>query len=960
MTRIFTFLALFISTFLVAQPRERVVSGRLTDNSGQGIPGVNIIIKGTTTGVTTDINGFYSITAPIGSTLVISFIGMQTREVEVTEENLRSSQATDERLRQTFTPFLSSDSKDSGQPGVYVLSDQTPVYTSDSDFIIPQNIISVKRRRKIHAAINGSSAYRIQTNDAPVFRGFGLQLTSAFGVENVTQTPSLQNKFSQGGPVAGKAEWRGPETQELFSWGPLLRTLNFDGNNYPFDKNGMLVAAGSGNGQPAKPYNAKSFFKTGFTTEQSLLLMLPGPNQSTAMFDGTHKTRSGVIPQSKSVLTNFSFRLKNLKLAKKIVADVTATYNRADGILVNRGSNLSSIVGSVWRTPVSFDNSNDLPRKKASLSSSASRLANSDVRSHSPGFADNPYGLVHELPDKESMKRFLSTASLSYSTSAFKVTLNNTFDKQVNYINMGVAPGLAGYITGRLTNRGERLTYSNTTLTPSYEIRIENSSIDLQASYQHNFQQHDLNRNDGFGFSQETWPAINAANATIVNKRVLTRNIQELLLTMNYRYDGWLVTNLSNRNYYSTTLKRSAYTNFFPTAGVKLKLEKLLNLYSVYSLHIHGSFSRTLREAPLIYSNLAYLSTRTAADNYYKFYESQELFFNQNILPEVDTKLETGIVFSVNRLSFDAAYYHTTTTNLISPLPSGNRFYLDNVATTRNRGANASLSYDRHDYYGKINWGLSLTWNRYNAVVTDLYSNDPFVSLGGFTTTAKVLAESKSLGALYGTTYKRDNSNQILIGSDGFPLVDPSLKMIGDPIPDWTAGLNAYLTVRRFKVTCLVDFKKGGDVWNGTQAALDYYGRSSKTSGDRMIGNYVFEGIYENGLPNTTAVDFYDPAKPLQENRWVRYGFSGVGEDYVEDASWIRLQELSASYTTRVPGTRVREIKFTLISNNLFLLTPYSGVDPSATLFNYASNTGLDLFNSPATRSFTAQINVKL
>ncbi|MFT3738086.1 MAG: TonB-dependent receptor [Breznakibacter sp.] len=68
------------------QPQGIAVSGKVTDEKGEAIPGASVFIKGTQTGTISDINGQYSITAPKGATLVITFIGMRNVEVIVRDE----------------------------------------------------------------------------------------------------------------------------------------------------------------------------------------------------------------------------------------------------------------------------------------------------------------------------------------------------------------------------------------------------------------------------------------------------------------------------------------------------------------------------------------------------------------------------------------------------------------------------------------------------------------------------------------------------------------------------------------------------------------------------------------------------------------------------------------------------------------------------------------------------------
>ena len=64
------------------------ISGRVTDSSGQPLPGVTVVVKGTTTGMITDVDGNYSITkVPANATLVFSFVGMKTQEIAVAGKN---------------------------------------------------------------------------------------------------------------------------------------------------------------------------------------------------------------------------------------------------------------------------------------------------------------------------------------------------------------------------------------------------------------------------------------------------------------------------------------------------------------------------------------------------------------------------------------------------------------------------------------------------------------------------------------------------------------------------------------------------------------------------------------------------------------------------------------------------------------------------------------------------------
>lgn len=81
-TKLNGFLTLFLALLVqISFAQERMVSGVVSDNSGMPIPGVNVIVKGTTSGTQTDFDGKFSIKASPSQTLVFSFVGMKSKEV---------------------------------------------------------------------------------------------------------------------------------------------------------------------------------------------------------------------------------------------------------------------------------------------------------------------------------------------------------------------------------------------------------------------------------------------------------------------------------------------------------------------------------------------------------------------------------------------------------------------------------------------------------------------------------------------------------------------------------------------------------------------------------------------------------------------------------------------------------------------------------------------------------------
>ena len=421
---------------------ERTISGRLLDDVGEPLPGINISIKGTQIGTTTDAEGKYTITAPVGSTLVFSFIGMTTREVVVTADNFQNSvQKTEKRhIRNTnlpkWSPLLIQDTLSNPEEGVVILSDETPVYFIDTQNWDPSKIQRINALSKKRTARKIGMKVPAKGNILKTARDDYIEKTSLdysfnVGIDHANKFPSLQNQFAQGRSESGKLQWRGADQQEIFSWGPRITSLEYDGSNYPYDQNGRLVNRGDGNGIRPKTTDPLTFFKTGMHVENFLTFSSQGPLSSTFLGEVGRNSLSGIIDESKYTRTNLSLQIKKMQLSKSIDADIISAIYFSDGRLLNHGANLTSIVGASYRTPISFDNANGLSPKQAYDNISAFRLDNNTIRSHAPGIVDNPFGLNAELPDKDDYKRLFNGVTLRYDVSdKIEITSSANHEKQ--------------------------------------------------------------------------------------------------------------------------------------------------------------------------------------------------------------------------------------------------------------------------------------------------------------------------------------------------------------------------------------------------------------------------------------------------------------------------------------------------------------------------------------------------
>jgi hypothetical protein len=109
---------------------------------------------------------------------------------------------------------------------------------------------------------------------------------------------------------------------------------------------------------------------------------------------------------------------------------------------------------------------------------------------------------------------------------------------------------------------------------------------------------------------------------------------------------------------------------------------------------------------------------------------------------------------------------------------------------------------------------------------------------------------------------------------------------------------------------------------------------------------------------NTIPVSFYDVNAPVENNRWARYGHSGVGEEYIQTGDYLRLHNISLSYKQRF-RKHIQQLTFGVYANNIIVWTAYKGVDPDQLLYDQPNTTGLDFFNLPSTKVFGCNISIQ-
>jgi hypothetical protein len=211
----------------------------------------------------------------------------------------------------------------------------------------------------------------------------------------------------------------------------------------------------------------------------------------------------------------------------------------------------------------------------------------------------------------------------------------------------------------------------------------------------------------------------------------------------------------------------------------------------------------------------------------------------------------------------------------------------------------------------------------------------------------------------------------LFLAANGMPIGDPTDRVIADPNPDWTAGLNSSIKIKnRLTLAGLLDFRHGGQLWDGTRGALYRFGTHKDTE-IRDVTNGQFGVNYLTDIyPNVAGPGATNGAVPFKTiSDWQNW-FTGNGGSaspyqfqFIEDGSFVKLRELSAAMSFNNDWIRNRlgfsSLDLRVAGRNLFTWTDYRGLDPEANLGGAEFLTqGIDFFNNPTTRSFVISLGL--
>jgi TonB-linked SusC/RagA family outer membrane protein len=306
---------------------------------------------------------------------------------------------------------------------------------------------------------------------------------------------------------------------------------------------------------------------------------------------------------------------------------------------------------------------------------------------------------------------------------------------------------------------------------------------------------------------------------------------------------------------------------------------------------------------------------------------------NPELKPERQREYEIGFDISTfaDRAALSFTYYNQYTKDLLLSRPfapsTGVGSVLDNVGELSNKGIELQLN-TVNLQRGNFGWSSTLIYSRNENRIEKLEGDPYFVGYGNR------IEEGLPLGMLYMTGFRRDPvTNEILSDSIG-PLASTSRVIVGNPWPDWTGSLANELTFGAFSASVLLDGQFGHDLWNQTQRIQDIF----------------------------AAGPLYDQLLRGEITAAERTRYQSIWENYVEDASFVKLRSLALRYNTNADWLRnigASNMQIEILGRNLKTWTDYSGYDPEINMFGLNTvERGVDFAVYPNARVYTLGVRL--
>lgn len=991
--------------------KERTITGQVVDAKGEPLIGVSILVKGTTDGAITDLDGNYKImTKSNNPVIVYSYIGYKTQEIPLkgqTTINITMMDDTQVIDEVVVTALGIKRSEKALSYNVTQVDAESALAVKDANFINSLNgKVAGLNINSSSSGIGGASKVVMRGSRGIEQSSNALYVIDGIPMYNLSASGGSEEMQSQGSTEAiADINPDDIESMSVLSGAAAAALYGSNASNGAIvittkkGKVGRVALTVSSNTEMLSPFvmpqfqnrygtsgtdaswgkrlneanyrgydPASDYFQTGLIGTESVTLSTGTEHNQTYLSAAAVNSR-GIIPNNKYDRYNFTFRNTTLFLEDKMKLDVGAQYiMQKDRNMVNQG---------IYANPLSsaylFPRGNDWEDYKMYERYDLERNMYTQYWPQGGGSfrLQNPYWINYRNLRENDKDRYMLSAALSYDILSWlnvagRVRLDNSYN---TYTQKYYASTIATIAEGEngfygVTNTRDKQTYADLLLNINKTFGEDWSlTANIGASYSDN-------RSEALAVSGPI-----AANGlpnffTVAQldketgKREETgyrEQTQSIFASAEVGYRSTYYLTLTGRNDWPSQLagpnsKQSSF--FYPSVGGSVVLSELFKLpESISYLKLRASWASVGLPFGrfLAYPTFSW-NTSTGA------YSSQSAYPLYDLKPERTDSWEVGLTARfLKHFNFDVSFYNTKTYNQtmdakLSPTGGYSTFYAQ-TGNVRNRGVELSLGYK--NTWNKFSWSsnytfsanknkiLSLIDGYINPVTGEEITKDR-MDVGGLSKARFILKVGGYLGDLYSQSdLLRDSNNKIYVNADGNVAVNDK----ADDIYLGSVFPKANMAWRN-------DFQYGN--WGLGFLLTARLGGVVYSATQAVLDSYgvseATAAARDNGGVVINGNDMIDAQK------WytVVGADSGIPQYYTYSATNLRLQEASVSYTIpRKKLKNIMDITLSLVGRNLWMIYCKAPFDPEsvATTGNYYQ--GIDYFMMPSLRSVGFNLKLK-
>jgi len=977
--------------------QTRNITGTITAmDEGEGLPGVNVVEKGTSNGTVTDISGKYSLEVSDGATLVFSSVGYTTEEVQIGNRSVIDLQmAQDIQQLQELVVIGYGEQQRRDVTGA-VSSVDAKEFEDEAISTVSQGLqgkVAGVNVTMSSGAPGGNMIVRIRGNNSVIGSNDPLYVIDGFPVQSGTSGNTNLLSTLNPGNIQSIEVLKDASATAIYgargSNGVILITtkqgsagqhnIDFETsvgfrelenkidmmNSTQFMELANERQTNDGNEPTFSSSDISSLSQTNTDWQDEIFRPALMTNHTLRFSGGNDNTRylvSGNYFDEEGIIVGSDFKRGSLRL--NLDQDLSEKFTLSSRLMLSRSVNNeideSLVLISALQAPPFFTPTND----------DGTYLSAAELKPFpfSPSTGDNPVAVAKERLNRRKLDRVLANVTGSYEiveNLTARVLLG------VDYLN-----NQGDFYSPRIVESGLPAGSGTRSINGSTSFLNENT-LNYKKTLRENDQ---LNVTVGLTWQQESAESLSGSASGFVSDD-LENNILgagEFFAAPNTGYSEWTILSYLGRINYSLNDKylftvsgrrdgssRFGEGNkwaFFPSGAIAWRMseENFIknSLPQVSDLKLRVSWGVVGNQAIAPFQSLQRFSDVGLA-----FGGTPTTGFAAANLGNPDLKWETTEEFNVglevglwdHRLSFSADYYVKNTSDLLAlvnlPPTAGFTSTLQNIGSTRNSGVEFNIGAD-------VIRGSKLTWdvnfniagNR-NEVTETAGGQDivgPTMNILG---SANIVREGEPLSAFYGLQtdgLTEDGLFNFVDQNNDGEINNLDRVIIGNPYADYFYGFATNLNYGNFSFRASIQGELGKQLWNNNR----YRFMSSMHRGNNAVAD---------------AVNRWSPSNPNQNAEYPR-ATSTLNQEpsdwYIEDASYLRLQNVRISYNLPIGNLNIPAIRMASIflsGQNLLTLTGYSWYTPDVNSWNSGDlRIGIDQRSYPTTRTFTLGLKVGL